>query len=61
MDSNKKVMEPKNKTLVKDKTKDKEPVKAQEPKKENNRQIKEFTCPIISGNINYIIYLNLNK
>ncbi len=55
MDSNKKVMEPKNKTLVKDKTKDKEPVKAQEPKKENNRQIKEFSCPIISGNINYII------
>jgi hypothetical protein len=55
MDLTKKEMESKNKIVLKDKTKNKEPAKPQEPKKENNRQIKEFTCPIISGNINYII------
>lgn len=46
--------DPKNKSIESDK-KDKELVKVEEPKKESTGQVKECTCIILSGNINYII------
>jgi hypothetical protein len=52
MDAIKNETDPKNKSTE---SANKDPVKAEEPKKESTVQVKDCTCVILSGNINYII------